>query len=86
MGATVAAVCDQADEEFQAAANISFPIQGTLPEVYSPLTYIVPNQLFATHLHKLRGRPPLIAPYDIERLRDVNYRQIFRSKIPDIYS
>lgn len=86
MGATVAAVCDADDAAIQAVASISFPIQGTLPEQFSPLTYVVPNQLFATHLHKLRGRPPLIAPYDLERLRSVNYRQIFESRIPDKFA
>ncbi len=82
MGATVIVVSDVEDNELREAADLSFPIHGTLPEEFSPLTYIVPNQLFATYLHQLRGRPPLISPYDIDRLREVNYRQIFRSRIP----
>ncbi len=83
MGATVVAVCDESDAEVRAATDLAFPIHGSLPEAFSPLTYIVPNQLFATHLHTVRGRPPLDAPYDVNRLREVNYRQIFQSSIPD---
>lgn len=83
MGATVAVVCDVGDTELQTAADLAFPIHGALPEEFSPLTYIVPSQLFATHLHRLRGRPPLVPPHTLERLREVNYRQIFQSLIPD---
>ncbi len=85
MGGSVIAICDQDDEEMQALADRAFPIYGALPEAFTPLTYIVPGQLFATHLHQLRGRPALFPPYDLERLREVNFRQIFRSRLWDRY-
>lgn len=83
MGATITVICDADDAELRAAAQHAFPVHGLLPEEFSPLTYIVPNQLFATHLHRLRGRPPLVPPHTLERLREVNYRQIFQSHIPE---
>jgi glucosamine--fructose-6-phosphate aminotransferase (isomerizing) len=84
MGATIITVCDAEDEDLRTAGDYSFPIVGRLPEEFTPLTYIIPNQLFATYLHQARGRPPLTPPYDINRLREVNFRQIFRSHIPGV--
>jgi hypothetical protein len=57
------------------------PILGQIPEEFTPLVYIVPNQLFATALHQVKGRPPLIPPYDQKRMMEVNFRQIFHSKM-----
>ena len=81
MGATVIAICDSEDQEIIGLADWSMPIQGQIPEEFTPLVYIVPNQLFATSLHQVKGRPPLIPPYDQKRMREVNFRQIFHSRL-----
>ena len=52
-----------------------------LPEEFSPLTYIVPGQLFATALHRIVGRRPFIPPYTEERMEEINYRQIWQGGI-----
>ena len=83
MGGTVIAVCDNEDKEVIGLADFSMQIVGKLREEFSPLAYIVPNQLFATFLHQVKGRPPLIPPYDTQRMMDVNFRQIFHSKIKE---
>jgi glucosamine--fructose-6-phosphate aminotransferase (isomerizing) len=81
MGATVIAVCDSEDSEIKDLAHWSMPVYGQLPEEFTPLAYVVPSELFATALHRIKGRPPLIAPFDRERMREVNFRQISGSAI-----
>ena len=81
MGATVIAICDSEDQEIIDLAHWSMPIQGQMREEFTPLAYIVPSQLFATALHQIKGRPPLIPPYDQQRMKEVNFRQIFHSEI-----
>ncbi len=81
MGATVIAVCDAQDREVQSLAHWSMPIMGQLREEFTPLVYIVPSMLFATALHQVKGRPPLIPPFDVEQMREVNFRQIFHSAV-----
>lgn len=81
MGATVIAICNSEDQEIIDLAHWSMPIQGQIPEEFTPLVYIVPNQLFATALHQVKGRLPLIPPYDQKRMMEVNFRQIFHSKM-----
>ncbi|HZQ09632.1 MAG TPA: SIS domain-containing protein [Anaerolineae bacterium] len=81
MGGTVVAICDAEDTEVLQLAQYALPIYGTLREEFSPLAYIVPTELFATNLHQVKGRPPLIPPFGQEQLMQVNYRQIFHSKI-----
>jgi len=81
MGATVIAICDSEDQEIIDLAHWSMPIQGQMREEFTPLAYIVPSQLFATALHQVKGRTPLIPPYDQQRMMEVNFRQIFHSAI-----
>jgi glutamine---fructose-6-phosphate transaminase (isomerizing) len=83
MGATVIAICNSDDQEVIDLASWAMPVEGALREEFSPLAYVVPGQLFATALHQLKGRPPLIAPFDNDRMREVNFRQIFHSVIRD---
>lgn len=52
-----------------------------LSEALSPLTYVVPGQLFAFAMLEVRGQPPMMAPYDFQRLMEVNHRQIYDSVI-----
>lgn len=81
MGATVIAVCDSQDEEIKELAHWALPVYGELPEEFSPLSYIVPGQLFATALHRIVGRKPFIPPYTEERMEEINYRQIWQGGI-----
>lgn len=81
MGGTAVAVCDSDDREIIELADYALPVYGKISEEFSPLVYMVPGQMFATSMHQLVGRPPLTPPYDTERMKQVNFRQIFDSKI-----
>ncbi len=81
MGGIAIAICDSDDTEIQSLASHSLRVYGRLPEEFSSLTYVVPSELFAMHLHRIKGRPPMIPPYSVEQQRDINYRQIFHSDI-----
>ncbi len=83
MGATVIAVADSTDDEAASAADIVMPIVGAVSEEYSPLVYIVPGMLFATAMHILTGRPPFTAAFSEDKMMEVNFRQIFHSKLRD---
>jgi len=81
MGATVIAICETGAGDARAAAEVTMEIAGAVPEEFSPLAYVVPGMLVATALHQLRGRPPLLSSFDKEKMRQVNFRQIFHSNI-----
>ncbi|HSM56342.1 MAG TPA: SIS domain-containing protein [Candidatus Sulfomarinibacteraceae bacterium] len=83
VGATVIAVCDADDADLMALADHTLPIYGHLPEPFSPLTYAVPGQLFAFAMLQVRGQPPLPPPYTLQKLMEVNHRQIYQSKITE---
>lgn len=78
MGSLVIAICDSDDKEILDLVDYSLPVNGKIAEEFSPLTYIVPGQLFATALHKIVGRKPHIPPYTQELMREINYRQIWQ--------
>ena len=85
VGATVVAICDEEDREIIRRADHALPISGHQPdsfsETLSPLTYVVPGQLFAFAMLEVRGQPPMEAPYDFQRLMEVNHQQIYESII-----
>jgi len=89
VGATVVGICDAEDEEIIGLADYALPISGRRPDAFSgtmwealsPLTYVVPGQLFAFAMLEVRGQPPMEAPYDFQRLMEVNHRQIYGSQI-----
>jgi glucosamine 6-phosphate synthetase-like amidotransferase/phosphosugar isomerase protein len=81
MGATVIAIGQSGAEDVRGAADIFMEVSGVVSEEFSPLAYVVPGMLIATALHQLRGRPPLVSSYDQEKMRQVNFRQIFHSTI-----
>ncbi|MFW6182254.1 MAG: SIS domain-containing protein [Chloroflexota bacterium] len=83
VGATVIAVCDADDEAVTALADHTLPIYGQLPEPFAPLTYVVPGQLFAFAMLQVKGQPPLSPPYTLQKLMEVNHRQIYQSKISE---
>ncbi|MDX1687503.1 MAG: SIS domain-containing protein [Candidatus Promineifilaceae bacterium] len=85
VGATVVAICDAEDEEIIGVADHALPIFVRRPETFSealtPLTYVVPGQLFAFAMLEVRGQPSMKAPYDFQRLMEVNHRQIYGSDV-----
>lgn len=86
VGATLIAVCDQNDDELMVLADHSLPIYGLpeeppLEESFSPLTYVVPGQLFAFAMLQVKGQPPLPPPYTLQTLMEVNHRQIYGSRM-----
>ncbi len=81
MGATVITISEAGAENVRTASDIFMPVSGSVPEEFSPLAYVVPGMLVATALHQLRGRPPLVSSHDKEKMREVNFRQIFHSNI-----
>jgi glutamine---fructose-6-phosphate transaminase (isomerizing) len=40
------------------ASTLSIRVPGTIPEIYTPIPYIVPGQLFAAHLADVKGLDP----------------------------
>ncbi len=56
MGATRAVVTDAAGTAVRAQADVLLPVAGQTREVFSPMVYCVPGELFATYLAQARGR------------------------------
>jgi glucosamine--fructose-6-phosphate aminotransferase (isomerizing) len=83
MGATVIAICDSEDREVRELSDYALPVMGAMSEEFSPLTYIVPGQLFATSLHQIVGRKPFIPPFTEAKMEEINYRQIWQGGILD---
>ncbi len=77
MGAKVVAICDPDDKETQSLADLHFPVLGKLPEEFTPLTYCVPGELFATYLSDAWGKPA--SQWISEAQHTVNMRQIAHS-------
>ncbi len=81
LGATVIAVCDADDQEVLRLGDHSIPIYGRVAEEFTPLTYIVPGELFAFALLSIRGQPTIPAPYSFQKMLEVNYGLIYTSKV-----
>lgn len=81
MGGTVIGVCEEGDDAVRSVVDHAFLVAGSVAEEFSPLAYVIPQMLFATALHQLRGRPPLVAAFSQEKMMQVNFRQIFHSEI-----
>ncbi len=79
MGADVVAICDQDDAETLALADLSFPVLGELPEEFSPLTYCIPGELFATYVSAALGKPA--SRWFNWKQHEVNIRQISQSQL-----
>jgi glutamine---fructose-6-phosphate transaminase (isomerizing) len=79
MQAQIVAVGSAADRELGGAADVVFPVQGSVREPLTPFVYCVPFELFACHLASARGRAFL--GFDDPHRRQVNFRQIFNSPI-----
>jgi glucosamine--fructose-6-phosphate aminotransferase (isomerizing) len=81
LGATVVAICDSEDKEILDLVDEAMPILGTMKEEFTPLAYVVPGQLFAFSTLHVRGQPPIPPPLDFQKLMEVNFKQIYQSKI-----
>lgn len=80
VGGTAVVVCP-GDAPAAAGADRVLPVAGAPPEELSPLVYCIPLELFAYHFAATKGLTML--GFDDERRKEVNFRQIFGSRIVD---
>jgi len=81
LGATTVVVCDEFDEELVALADHALPIYGQIPEEFSPLVYTLPGQLFSFAMLEQRGQTPLDPSISFQRMMEINYNQIYASRL-----
>jgi glucosamine 6-phosphate synthetase-like amidotransferase/phosphosugar isomerase protein len=79
MGSTTVAVCDAADLETAALAQVHLPVYGGRDEALSPLAYCVPAELFAFYFAASKNLKML--GFDDPHIKAVNFQQIFNSQI-----
>lgn len=84
VGGTAVAVCAGDDDETAALADVVLPVVGEVDELLSPLAYCVPVELLAYHFAVAGGK--VMLGFDDAHRKEVNFRQIFRSRIPDSVS
>ena len=85
LGGTVVAICSRRDAEIQSLVPDTLLVQGDLPEEYVPWVYGVTGQLFAIIMMDIRGQPPIPPPFSFKQMMQVNFSQIYSSKIrPDL--
>jgi glucosamine--fructose-6-phosphate aminotransferase (isomerizing) len=81
MKGTAVAVCAADDAQTAALADIVFPVPAGVPEYLSPLVYCVASELIAYHFALTNNK--VMLGFDDEWRKEVNFRQIFRSVIPE---
>lgn len=81
MKGTAVAVCAADDEETKALADIVFPVPAGVPEHLSPLLYCVASELISYHFALANEK--VMLGFDDEYRKEVNFRQIFASVIPE---
>lgn len=81
MGSTCVAVCHPDDRETQALADIVVPVFGDTSEILSPLSYCIAGELYAFFLATVNNVTML--GFDNPHIKEVNFRQIFGSKIQE---
>ncbi len=57
-GASIIAIVEEGDEEVKSLADEYIEIVKGVPEVLSPIVYVIPLQLFAYHMAIERGCDP----------------------------
>lgn len=82
IGAFAVAVCDAADRETAKLADLALPVFGRPAEALSPLCYCLPGELFAYYFAVAKDLKML--GFDDEHRKQVNFRQIFESRIVDL--
>jgi glutamine---fructose-6-phosphate transaminase (isomerizing) len=78
-GAFAVAVCDAGDRETAELADLALPVFGQPSETLSPLCYCLPAELFAYYFAVAKDLKML--GFDDEHRKQVNFRQIFHSRI-----
>jgi glucosamine--fructose-6-phosphate aminotransferase (isomerizing) len=81
MKGTAVAVCAADDEETKALADVVFPVPAGVPEHLSPLLYCVASELISYHFALANEK--VMLGFDDAWRKEVNFRQIFRSVIPE---
>ncbi len=81
VGGTAVAICDPTDEATCAASDVVLPAWATSDELLSPIVTAVPLELLALAYARRQGRTML--GFDDPNRREVNWRQIFGSAIPE---
>jgi len=79
MGSKCIAICDPEDALTVAEADIVAPVYGSVDEILSPILYCVPAEVFAFH-HAVHHNLAMLG-FDNPKIKEVNWRQIFDSKI-----
>lgn len=80
MKGTAAVVCAADDTVTAALADVVFPVSGEVDEDLSPLVYLVASELLSMHF-AIRTKRVMLG-FDDQWRKEVNFRQIFGSKIP----
>lgn len=81
MRGTAVVVCSAADEDTAALADIVLPVVGEVREDLSPLIYLAAGELIAYSFASTADK--VMLGFDDEFRKEVNFRQIFGSSIPD---
>jgi glucosamine--fructose-6-phosphate aminotransferase (isomerizing) len=81
MGATCVAITDESVEELDHSFAKRLPVAGNVPEIFSPLVYCVPGELFATYLAKEKGLKAF--EFDSRLQYETNMRTIQESELFD---
>jgi glucosamine--fructose-6-phosphate aminotransferase (isomerizing) len=57
-GASIIAIVEKDDEEIKALADDYIEIDSALPEILTPIPFVIPLQLFAYYMSLERGNNP----------------------------
>ncbi|MEM5774556.1 MAG: SIS domain-containing protein [Anaerolineaceae bacterium] len=79
MGSNCVAVCHPEDAATRAEADFCAPVYGEVDELLSPILYCVPAELLAFHLALANNT--VMLGFDNPKIKEVNFRQIFGSRI-----
>jgi glucosamine--fructose-6-phosphate aminotransferase (isomerizing) len=81
MKGTAVVVCSADDSETAALADVVLPVVGEVDEELSPLVYMAAGELIALHFASENDK--VMLGFDDEFRKEVNFRQIFHSVIPE---
>ena len=79
MGSRCVAFCHPADTQTIALADLAAPVVGDFDELLSPILYCIPAEVLAFHLAVANHTTML--GFDNPKIKEVNFRQIFDSRI-----
>ncbi len=81
IGGTSVVVCEVGDTETAALADHVLPVAGKVDEALSPFVYLASAELIGYHLGSSRGG--VMFGFDDPKRKEINFQQIYRSRIPD---